>query len=144
MPTTIHRKQREFTEHDVSVTRSAEATGYSTEELADEIVSAAMEVHRALGTQSFELAYQECLAIELAKRAIPFVRQVEVPCCFKCGFHVDFIVDERVIVELRVNKIDPIHETDLLTCMRLTETKVGLVINFSVEDLKQSLVRRVL
>jgi GxxExxY protein len=114
------------------------------------IIGAAIEVHRILGPGLLESAYEECLCHEFHLRGISFRRQVELPVEYKgikldCGYRVDLIVQEEVIVELKcLEKVLPIHEAQLLTYMRLTGRQVGLLINFNVPLLIQGITRRVL
>jgi len=114
------------------------------------IIGAAIDVHRHLGPGLLESAYEECLCHEFHLRGIDFKRQVELPVPYKglnldCGYRVDLVVQEQVIVELKcVEKILPIHEAQLLTYLRLTGKPVGLLINFNVPLLTQGIIRRVL
>ncbi len=114
------------------------------------IIGAAIEVHRQLGPGLLESAYEECLCHELRLRGIDFRRQVDLPVEYKglkldCGYRLDLIVREQVVVELKcVEKVLPVHEAQLLTYMRLTCSTVGLLINFNVSQLTQGIVRRVL
>lgn len=119
-------------------------------ELTDEILGAAIEVHRALGPGLLESAYEKCLCHELGLRSIPFRRQVNVPVPYKeifldCGYRLDLLVDERVILEIKaIDRLLPIHHAQLLTYLRLSSRRVGLLINFNVMRLKHGVVRRVL
>jgi GxxExxY protein len=114
------------------------------------IIGAAIEVHRILGPGLLESAYEECLCHELHLCGISFRRQVELPVEYKgikldCGYRVDLIVQEEVVVELKcVERVLPIHEAQLLTYMRLTGKRVGLLINFNVPLLTRGITRRVL
>jgi GxxExxY protein len=114
------------------------------------IIGAAIEVHRHLGPGLLESADEECLCHELHLRGIPFLRQVPLPVEYKgvrldCGYRLDLLVDDDVIVELKcVDAILPIHEAQLLTYLRLAGKRVGLIINFNVPVLKKGIVRRVL
>ncbi len=125
----------------------------SEEEIADankitaEIIGAAIEVHKALGPGLLESAYEECLCHELGLRGVSFERQVLLPLEYKgikldCGYRIDLVVENQIIVELKtVNRIDPIHEAQLLTYMRLRNESLGLIINFSVPVLKNGIKR---
>jgi GxxExxY protein len=114
------------------------------------IIGAAIEVHRILGPGLLESAYEECLCHELHHREINFRRQIELPVEYKgikldCSYRVDLIAQEEVVVELKcVEKVLPIHEAQLLTYMRLTGKRVGLLINFNVPLLTRGITRRVL
>ncbi|MFZ1135178.1 MAG: GxxExxY protein [Candidatus Korobacteraceae bacterium] len=118
--------------------------------LTRDIIAAAIDVHRALGPGLLESAYQACLCHELNLRGLDFVQQVELPLTYKevkldCGYRVDVIVSNRVVLELKsVQEILPVHEAQLLTYMRLTNVHVGLLINFNVAVLKNGIKRRVL
>ena len=119
-------------------------------ELTSQIIGAAIDVHKALGPGLFESAYQACLAREMELRKIPFEREKPLPVSYRgeyveCGYRLDFLVDGKVIVELKsVNELHPIHEAQLLTYLKLTGCRVGLLINFNVLKLIDGVVRRVL
>jgi GxxExxY protein len=114
------------------------------------IIGAAIEVHRILGPGLLESAYEECLCHELHVREISFRRQIELPVEHKgikldCGYRLDLIVQEEVVVELKcVERVLPIDEAQLLTYMRLTGKRVGLLINFNVPLLTKGVTRMVL
>ncbi|VGO23004.1 GxxExxY protein [Pontiella sulfatireligans] len=120
------------------------------EELTDKIIGAAIEVHKYWGPGLLESIYEKSLAIELEKRGVPFKRQVELKLSYKGvsldeDFRLDLIVGDKVVVELKVVKeLAPIHEAQLLTYMKLTNCKVGLLLNFNVSTLKQGIKRLVL
>jgi GxxExxY protein len=94
--------------------------------LSREVIGAAIEVHKALGPGLLESAYEECLCHELKLRAIPFQRQVELPIKYKgeelsAGYRIDVIVDNLIVLALKsVEKLMPIHQTQLLTYLRLS------------------------
>ena len=119
-------------------------------EVSNQVIGAAIEVHRELGPGLLESAYEECLAHELSLRGIPFVRQLDVPLDYKgvrldVGYRIDLLVNDVIVIELKtVQKILPIHEAQLLTYLRLLQKPVGLLMNFSVPVLKDGIVRRVL
>ena len=119
-------------------------------ELTSQIIGAAIDVHKALGPGLLESAYQACLAREMELRKIPFEREKPLPVSYRgeyveCGYRLDFLVDGKVIVELKsVNELHPIHEAQLLTYLKLTGCRVGLLINFNVLKLIDGVVRRVL
>jgi GxxExxY protein len=120
------------------------------EELSSAVIGAAIEVHRELGPGLLESAYEECLCHELTLRKILFKRQVSQPVSYKgvqldCGYRLDLLVADQLVLELKsVAAIEPIHEAQLLTYLRLSRCKVGLLINFNVPMLKQGIIRRVL
>ena len=119
-------------------------------DITENIIGAAMEVHRALGPGLLESAYEECLCHELALRHIPFQRQQILPLMYKgvhldCGYRMDLVVADQVVVELKVvDELLPIHEAQLLTYLRLSGLHIGLLINFNVAVLKNGLRRMVL
>ena len=119
-------------------------------ELTDKIIGAAIEVHKILGPGLLESAYQVCMEHESTLRNIPFERLVDLPLSYKgidldTGYVIDLIYDRRVIVELKaVERVMPVHEAQLLTYMKLTSIRVGLLINFNVPVLKDGIYRRVL
>ena len=120
------------------------------EDLTQEIIGAAIEVHRALGPGLLESAYEECLCRELTLRGISFMRQVPLPLEYKgvkldCGYKLDVVIADSVILELKsIESISPIHEAQLLTYLKLAGKKVGFVINFNVPVLKSGIVRKIL
>jgi GxxExxY protein len=117
--------------------------------ITGEIIGAAIEVHRELGPGLLESAYEQCLCHELSLRAVPFQRQVDLPVVYKgiqldCGYRMDLIVGDRVVVELKtVDKLQPVHEAQLLTYLKLYHRQVGLLINFNVPVLKDGVKRLV-
>jgi GxxExxY protein len=114
------------------------------------VIGAAIEVHRQLGPGLLESAYDACFGHEMFARGIPFRRQVGLPVEFKevtldCGYRVDHVVDGSVVVELKaVTALEPVHEAQLLTYMKLGGWSLGLLINFNVEMLKNGIRRRAL
>lgn len=120
------------------------------EALTEAIIGAAIEVHRVLGPGLLEAAYEECLRHELELRGVPFRRQISVPIVYKGlavdgAYRVDVLVNDAVVVELKaVEQLLPIHEAQLMTYLKLTKKRVGLLINFCVHVLTKGVVRRVL
>lgn len=118
--------------------------------ITGKIIGACIEVHRILGPGLLESAYEECLCIELAERGIGFERQKALPVLYKgrtldCGYRLDLLVEGAVVVEIKsVAKVEPIHEAQLMTYMKLGEWKVGLLINFNVPVLKDGIKRRII
>ncbi len=116
-------------------------------ELTGRIIGCAIEVHRTLGPGLLESAYEQCLTHELGILKIPFKIQWHLPVEYKgiyldCGYRVDVLVDDRVILELKaIEEVLGIHEAQLLTYMKLAKIKVGLLINFNVEVLKNGIKR---
>ena len=119
-------------------------------DLTDQIIAAAIEVHKALGPGLLESAYQLCMAHESKLRKLPFEQQVVLKVNYKGlnldgGYRLDFVYDNRVVVELKtVENVLPVHEAQLLTYLKLTGVRVGLLINFNVPVLKKGIYRRVL
>jgi GxxExxY protein len=119
-------------------------------ETTKEIIGAAIEVHRALGPGLLESAYEECLCRELSLKGIPFERQKSLPVEYKgvkldCGYRLDLLVAGTVVVEIKsVEAILPIHKAQLLTHLKLGGWKVGLLINFNEEVLREGVHRMVL
>src|SRR5467141_2921036 len=115
-----------------------------------QIIGAAIEVHRQLGPGLLESAYEQCLCHELHLRGLPFKCQIDLPVSYKglqldCGYKIDLIVGDEVIVELKsVERILPVHEAQLLTYLKLSGKKVGLLINFNTPLLTRGIIRRVL
>jgi GxxExxY protein len=119
-------------------------------ELSGIIVDAAMEVHRELGPGLLERVYEASLAKELRLRGISSVRQLPQPVIYKGeeledeGYKIDLLVEDCIIVELKtVSELLPIHHSQLLTYLRLSEKKLGLLINFHVPLLKNGIKRLV-
>ncbi|MGH9602009.1 MAG: GxxExxY protein [Terriglobales bacterium] len=123
---------------------------YLHQEVTERVIAAAIEVHKHLGPGLLESAYEECLCHELAQRGVPYSRQVPLPVSYKgvkldCGYVIDLVFEDAVVIELKaVEQILPIHEAQLLTYLRLSGKRVGLLINFNVPLLKRGIVRRVL
>jgi|ERR1700690_461166 GxxExxY protein len=121
------------------------------EDLTGKIIGAAIEVHRVLGPGLLESAYEECLCRELNLREIAFQRQVPLPVEYKdvkldCGYRLDLVVQDAVILELKcVEQLLPVHDAQLLTYLKLTRKRVGIIINFNVATLvRGGIVRKVL
>ena len=116
-------------------------------EITHQIIGAAIEVHKHLGPGLLESAYEECPAHELQLRNLRVDRQKAVPVVYKqtkleCGYRLDLLIEGRVVVELKsVEGLGPIHEAIILTYLRMSGHKLGLLINFNVSVLKDG-VRR--
>ena len=112
-----------------------------------ELIGAAIEVHRQLGPGLLESIYQACLSQELTLRGIRHQKEVPFPVIYKgiqldLGLRVDLVVDDLVIAELKsVRQVDPVHQLQLLTYLRLTRRWLGLLINFNSTHLKYGLQR---
>ncbi len=116
-------------------------------ELAKEIVNAAFKIHTTLGPGLLESVYEATLAYELEKRGLKVVRQQPIPTIYESvrmdmGFRADLIVGDKVIVEIKsVEVIAPVHKKQLLTYLRLADRKLGLLINFGAELIKDGITR---
>lgn len=125
--------------------------GGSTEdvlpELSGEIIACALAVHSALGPGLLERVYEACLCREFSARHIPFVRQAPMPIEYggvklACGYRIDLVVRDSAIVEVKaVESILPVHRAQLLTYLRLSRMRVGLLINFNVRHLRHGIQR---
>ena len=118
-------------------------------DISGKIIGAAIEVHKHLGPGLLESAYEECLCCEMTLRGIKFERQVPLPLNYKgvdldCGYRMDLLVEDKVIVELKsIEALEPIHDAQLLTYLRLRDAWLGLIINFNVIMLKDGVRRLV-
>lgn len=118
-------------------------------ETTRQIIGAAIEVHRTLGPGLLESIYEDCLAVELGIRKLNYERQKAIPIEYKqhrvaSDFRLDLLVERKVVVELKtVEKLLPVHEAQLLTYLKLTDCRVGLLINFNVPILKDGIKRMV-
>ena len=120
------------------------------DQISRRIIGAAIEVHRHLGPGLLESAYQSCLVFELKKLGFHVEEQKSLPIIYKevtldCGYRLDLVVENEIIVEIKaVEEIHPLHEAQLMTYLKLTGCRVGLLINFNVPVLKDGIIRRVL
>jgi GxxExxY protein len=120
------------------------------EDLTRQIIGLAMRVHRRLGPGLLESVYHRCLCYELAETGIPFDQQVALPIRYggielESGYLADIIVNGEVILELKaVERLSPLHEAQLLTYLRLSSCRIGLLINFNTVSLTDGIRRRVL
>ena len=119
-------------------------------ELTYRTIGAAIEVHRTLGPGLLESTYRECLCRELSLRGMHFRRECGLPLEYKgvrldCGYRIDLLVEERVVVEIKaIEGLAAVHDAQLLTYLRVGGWQVGLLINFNVVILKDGVHRRVL
>jgi GxxExxY protein len=119
-------------------------------DVSERTIGLAMEVHRHLGPGLLESAYEECLCFELAQAGIAYGRQVPLPILYKsvrldCGYRMDLVIERQLIVEIKsVESVLPIHQAQILTYLRLSGCRVGLLINFNSALLKDGLRRFVL
>ena len=128
-------------------TERAEIRAVVENVLTDQIIGCAIEVHRHLGPGLLESVYEECLCYELSQIGLRFERQVHMPLTYKgikldCGHKLDLVVEDSVVVELKsIDDLAPIHHAQLLTYLKTSNKKVGLLINFNVQLLKNGLKR---
>jgi len=119
----------------------------SINQLSEKVIGLCVEIHRNLGPGLLESAYEECLCYELSKAGIQFERQKPVSVKYKevnldCGFRIDVLVDQKLIVELKsVEKVLPIHEAQIITYLKISDMRVGLLINFNSVILIKGLKR---
>jgi GxxExxY protein len=117
------------------------------DEISNRVIVAAIEVHRHLGPGLLESAYEECLWQELKLHDLACERQVALPVAYKgtnldCGYRMDLVVEGKVILELKsVAKFEPIHKAQVLTYLKLSGMKLGLLFNFNVPLMKDGIKR---
>jgi len=115
--------------------------------LSSKIIGAAIEVHKALGPGLLESAYEECLSYELGLRRLSVERQKPLSITYKareldCGYRLDAVVEKAIILELKAcEKIEEIHKAQLLTYLKLSGLKLGLLLNFNVSVMRDGIVR---
>ncbi len=120
------------------------------DDLSNQVIGCAIEVHRALGPGLLESSYEQCLAHEMSLAGIAFQLQPALPVEYKglkldCGYRIDLLIEGRLIVELKsVSALLPLHDAQILTYLKLSRVRVGLLINFNVTRLKDGLKRFVL
>ena len=128
---------------------AAHSASYAVNQITHAIIDAAMRVHSCLGPGLLESAYQACLAHELRKRGLDVATQVPLPVVYdgeklEVGYRIDLIVGNRVVIEVKsVEAIHPIHQAQLLSYMRLSGIRVGLLINFNVLHMRDGIKRMV-
>jgi GxxExxY protein len=119
-------------------------------DITGKIIGCAIEVHKKLGPGLLESAYEECLTFELNRIGLASRRQVPTPVVYKdirldCGYRIDLLVEDTVVVELKsVDELCPVHPAQVLTYLRFSKRKIGLLINFKVKSLKEGIRRFVL
>jgi len=117
--------------------------------VTESIIGAAIAVHRELGPCLLESTYEACLAYELTERGLKVERQKALPVTYRnvqldCGYRIDLLVDDRVIVELKVSeRLEAVHDAQLLSYLKLSGYSVGLLINFNVTELRRGIRRLV-
>ena len=113
----------------------------------EQIIGAAIDVHRALGPGLLESTYQACLEYELVVRGVNFQQQVPLPVIYggvqiNCGYRLDLLVEGTVIVEVKsVERLAPIHKAQMITYLKLRRCQVGLILNFNVTSMRQGIRR---
>jgi GxxExxY protein len=119
-------------------------------EFTETIIGSAITVHRELGPGLLESAYEACLIYELVESGLKVENQKALPIRYRgvqldCGYRIDLLVERQIVVELKsIEKIEPIHEAQLLSYLKLSSCKVGLLINFNTKLLKNGIRRFVL
>ena len=119
-------------------------------ELSGAIVDAAFAVHSELGPGLLEIVYEQCLLIELQERGLGVDRQVDLPVIYKgqstgTGFRIDLLVENSIVLELKaIDTILPVHKAQILTYLKLTDHRLGLLINFNVTKIKHGIHRVIL
>lgn len=117
--------------------------------LTEKVIGIAIGIHRVLGPGLLESAYEECFCFDLAESSISFRRQVPLPVVYKkvnldCAYRMDVVIEDRLVVELKaVEALNKLHEAQLLTYLRISGYRTGLLINFNVPVLKDGVRRMV-
>ena len=120
---------------------------YLYSDLTGKIIGCAIEVHKALGPGLLESAYEECLAYELQAAGLSIERQKPLPIVYKnikldCGYRIDILVENLVVIELKTaEEFNIIHEAQILTYLKFSEKRIGLLMNFNVTVFKNGLKR---
>jgi GxxExxY protein len=118
--------------------------------LGERVIGLAISVHRHLGPGLLESAYEECLCLEIRDAGISYQRQVPLPIVYKdvrldCGYRMDIVAENELVIEIKaVERLLPIHEAQMLTYLRLSGARAGLLMNFNEVTLKNGLRRFVL
>ena len=122
----------------------------SMNEITEKIIGAAIAVHKELGPGLLESAYEACLVYELVQSGLKVESQKSLPVSYRgvkvdCGYRIDLLVEDQIILELKsIEKLEPIHEAQILSYLKLSGYKIGLLINFNVSLLKNGIRRFVL
>ncbi len=125
------------------------STSAAFNDLSSRIIGSAIEVHRHLGPGLLESAYLKCLVFEIRALGLPVQLQSPVPIVYKsmtidCGYRLDLVVAQTVIVEVKaVSELSPLHHAQLLTYLKLTGLPLGLLLNFNVPVLKDGIKRMI-
>ncbi len=132
-----------FIHRDGALRREKGGAKVDVNNLTSDIIGAAREVHKHIGPGLLESAYEECLCYELGLRGVSYERQKPLPVVYKgkeldCGYRLDLVVERAVILELKsCEKVELIHKAQLLTYLKLSGLKLGLLLNFNVEIMKR-------
>ncbi len=116
-------------------------------DLSGLVIGAAIEVHKVLGPGLLESAYENCLCHELQLRSVIFERQKPLPITYKgvdldCGYRLDVVVQGMLVIEVKAcERIEPIHQAQLLTYLKLSGLSLGLLLNFNVPVMRDGIVR---
>lgn len=116
-------------------------------QITEKIIGAGIKVHAELGPGLLESAYQECLCYELGQLGLKVEKEKPLPLIYhdvrmECGYRVDLMVEDKVVVELKaIDSINDIHYAQVLTYLKLSNSKIGLLINFNVPRLKEGIKR---
>jgi GxxExxY protein len=135
----LHRRER----------RENCVTGKDLNNISEQIIGAAIDVHRELGPGLLESTYEACLAFELAQRKLTVERQKALSVVYKdvtldCGYRIDLLVENEVVIEVKaVERLEPIHEAQIITYLKLSGLNLGLLINFNVKVLRNGIRRLV-
>ncbi len=117
--------------------------------ITNDAINSAIEIHKFLGPGLLESCYETCLSFELSNKGLNIERQKPLPVVYKnikmeCGYRMDLLVENSVVIEIKsVESLLPIHTAQLLSYLKLSGCKVGLLINFNVKILKDGVVRLV-
>ncbi len=118
--------------------------------LTETVIGLAIEVHRALGPGLLESAYEACFCYELKANDVSYQRQMPLPVVYKsikldCGYRIDVVIDGLLVIELKtVDRLLPIHDAQILTYLKLSGIRTGLLMNFNMPVLKDGIRRLVL
>jgi GxxExxY protein len=121
--------------------------GEELDRITEAVIGAAIDVHRVVGPGLLESAYRSCLAYELSERGLKVEHEKPLPLLYKevrldCGYRLDLVVGGSVVVEVKtVERLLPVHRAQLLSYLRLSGSRVGLLINFNVPQLRSGIVR---
>jgi GxxExxY protein len=143
------KKKREKKEEDKEEKREERREKMEIEEVGEQIIDAAIKVHRALGPGLLESSYQACLTFELQKRGLTVVCEVPQPVKYEdiqieAGYRLDMLVEDVIVIENKaVEKVLPIHIAQLLTYLKLSDRRLGYLINWNVPLVKDGIHRRV-